>query len=129
MKGTSLHFWVGGGVREGQGLPAVDQQLIHGGVQYYDVATFLMRLKLGSALAKVATWHMSIIDFSVYLQVVPVSWDILPWAHYLFIFLNITMWWALYYANSRDPGFLPCHSPDYDMALKQVRISWHVCRI
>ena len=30
------------------------------------------------------------------------------------------MWISLYYANLRDPGFIPCNSPDYDMALKQV---------
>ena len=32
------------------------------------------------------------------------------------------MWISLYYANSRNPGFIPCNSPDYDMALKQVRM-------
>ena len=45
----------------------------------------------------------------------------MPLTHYLFIALNVILWVSLYYANSRDPGFIPCHSPDYDMALKQVR--------
>ncbi|XP_020618623.1 probable protein S-acyltransferase 23 [Orbicella faveolata] len=44
----------------------------------------------------------------------------MPLTHYLFISLNVILWVSLYYANSRDPGFIPCHSPDYDMALKQV---------
>lgn len=52
--------------------------------------------------------------------VFPDTWSLIPWVHYVFIVLNVFMWISLYYANSRDPGFVPCNSPDYDMALKQV---------
>ena len=37
------------------------------------------------------------------------------------------MWISLYYANSREPGFIPCNSPDYDMALKQVCVTVLEC--
>lgn len=52
--------------------------------------------------------------------VLPETWSYTPSAHYLFITFNVFMWMSLYYANSRNPGFIPCNSPDYDMALKQV---------
>lgn len=53
-------------------------------------------------------------------KVVPDTWTLIPWAHYMFLTLNVFMLISLYYANVRDPGFIPCNSPDYDMALKQV---------
>ena len=53
-------------------------------------------------------------------QVVPDTWSLIPWAHYMFLTLNAFMWISLYYANARDPGFISCNSSDYDMALKQV---------
>ena len=60
-------------------------------------------------------------------QVVPDTWTLIPWAHYMFLTLNVFMWISLYYANVRDPGFIPCNSPDYDMALKQVSTRHSIC--
>ena len=53
-------------------------------------------------------------------QVVPDTWSLIPWVHRVFIAFNVFMWISLYYANMREPGFIPCNSPEYDMALKQV---------
>ncbi|XP_074619564.1 uncharacterized protein LOC141878494 [Acropora palmata] len=52
--------------------------------------------------------------------VVPDTWSLIPWVHRVFIAFNVFMWLSLYYANMREPGFIPCNSPEYDMALKQV---------
>ncbi|XP_033104684.1 probable protein S-acyltransferase 23 isoform X2 [Anneissia japonica] len=51
---------------------------------------------------------------------VPTTFALNPGVHYVFLFLNVIMWYTLYKAYSLDPGFLPKNSSDYDQAIKRV---------
>ncbi|XP_048583461.1 protein S-acyltransferase 24 isoform X2 [Nematostella vectensis] len=60
--------------------------------------------------------------YPVYIyDVLPNTWEFTPTAHVLFILTNVLMWITLYYANKRNPGYLPCNTDEYDSALRQVR--------
>ena len=39
----------------------------------------------------------------------------------VFLLLNVVMWYTFINSATRDPGFLPCNSEEYDIALKKVR--------
>ena len=50
------------------------------------------------------------------------TWDSFYKMHSMFLLLNVVMWLSLFISNKKDPGFLPQHTQEYDMALKQVCI-------
>ncbi|KAK3752609.1 hypothetical protein QZH41_018815, partial [Actinostola sp. cb2023] len=50
----------------------------------------------------------------------PMTWESHHGVHIVFLILNVFMWVCLYFANSKDPGFLKCNTDDYDMSLRQV---------
>merc|ERR1711874_159652 len=54
------------------------------------------------------------------LRCVPVTWDLLPALHYIFILINLVMWVSLLIANKKDPGFLPQNTEDYHRSIKQI---------
>ena len=55
-----------------------------------------------------------------FLRCVPVTWDLLPALHYIFILVNLVMWISLLVANKKDPGFLPQNTDDYHHSIKQI---------
>ena len=55
-----------------------------------------------------------------FLRCVPVTWDLLPALHYIFILVNLVMWLSLLVANKKDPGFLPQNTDDYHQSIKQI---------
>jgi len=55
-----------------------------------------------------------------FLRCVPVTWDLLPMLHYIFILVNLTMWISLIVANKKDPGFLAQNTDDYHRSIKQI---------
>jgi len=54
------------------------------------------------------------------LRCVPVTWDLLPALHYIFLLINAIMWVSLLIANKKDPGFLPQNTEDYHRSIKQI---------
>lgn len=64
----------------------------------------------------------------LHLKVVPETYSAMPYVHYVFLFLNFTMWTSLYAASTTDPGFLPADTEEYKLTLKQVRYE-HLCSL
>ena len=58
--------------------------------------------------------HISVFFFiTTIAQCVPVTWEILPYTHYVFLAVNVIMWISLLVANQRDPGFLAKNTAEY----------------
>ncbi|XP_078532927.1 uncharacterized protein LOC144818921 [Lissotriton helveticus] len=53
-------------------------------------------------------------------QIVPVSFYVLWDLHITFLVGNALMWFFFLNASLMDPGFLPCHTEEYNRAIKQV---------
>ncbi|XP_054755379.2 uncharacterized protein LOC129261337 [Lytechinus pictus] len=50
----------------------------------------------------------------------PATFASYPGLHMVFIANNVFMWFTFYQAYTKDPGFLPRNSPEYDQAIRQV---------
>ncbi|XP_069487214.1 uncharacterized protein [Ambystoma mexicanum] len=53
-------------------------------------------------------------------QIVPLSYYILWETHMTFLVGNALMWFFFLKASLMDPGYLPCHTEEYDRAIKQA---------
>ncbi|XP_070553698.1 uncharacterized protein [Ptychodera flava] len=53
-------------------------------------------------------------------KALPLTFGFFPRYHYLFLTMNVVMWYSFYKAYTTDPGFYQKNSQEYDRAIKQV---------